>query len=179
MNSGTIKQSELKTYAIWQPIPEAAENIKQARLRKRKTVFLSHSQMDRDLAKGLQNRLRNQDVDLYIDWEDTSMPETPNRETAAIIQERIHTCDILLFLATQNSLQSRWCSWELGYADGKKSHDSIVVVPTLDDEGHYYGNEYIQLYNRLILTSELEKYGVFAPAAERGALFESFARRIR
>lgn len=179
MIAGTIKQSELRTYAVRQAMMESAANIKQAKLFGRATVFLSHSHKDQEIAKGLKNRLREQDVDLYIDWQDSTMPETPNRETAEKIQERILTCDIFLFLATRNSLQSRWCPWEIGFADGKKSHDRIVVVPTQDDQGQYYGNEYMQLYHRLIITAEMRKYGVFAPAADRGALFEKFARQVK
>jgi hypothetical protein len=54
-----------------------------------------------------------------------------------------------MFLATPNSMVSRWCPWEIGYADGKKTLDAIVIVPTKDDAGRFYGNEYLQLYRRL------------------------------
>ena len=37
-----------------------------------------------------------------------------------------------MYLATPNSAKSRWCPWEIGYADGKKDPRSIVVIATSD-----------------------------------------------
>lgn len=112
------------------------------------TAFLCHSHVDKELAEGLQVWLAEQGVDLYIDWKDSTMPEAPNRETAQRIQRRIVSSDWFLFLATANSKASRWCPWELGYADGKKNLNQIAIVPTADGRGTY-GNEYLQLYRRL------------------------------
>jgi hypothetical protein len=115
------------------------------------TGFLCHSHLDKELAEGLQVVLAEQGVDLYIDWKDATMPETPDRETAQRIQTRIRNCNWFLFLATANSRASRWCPWELGYADGKKQWDQIAIVPTADSRGTH-GNEYLQLYRRIDAT---------------------------
>jgi hypothetical protein len=112
------------------------------------TAFLCHSHLDKELAEGLQVVLSEQGVQLYIDWKDASMPPEPNRETAARIQQRIKSCDWFLFLATANSMASRWCPWELGYADGQKQPDRIAVVQT-SDSSTTHGNEYMQLYRRV------------------------------
>ncbi|RZI86777.1 MAG: hypothetical protein EOP38_00320 [Rubrivivax sp.] len=56
------------------------------------TAFLSHSHLDRNLAEGLQILLKEQGWDLYIDWQDTTMPDTPDRQTAQNIQSRIKSC---------------------------------------------------------------------------------------
>jgi hypothetical protein len=77
------------------------------------------------------------------------MPERPTRRTAERIQEKIRGCNVFLFLATSNSMSSRWCPWEIGYADGVKRVDSILVIPTQDGWGTVYGNEYLQLYRHL------------------------------
>lgn len=82
------------------------------------------------------------------------MPASPNRETAAKIKDRIVACDYFLFLATANSMASRWCPWEVGYADGKKSIDQILLIPTTDDQGRFHGNEYLQLYRRIMLADD-------------------------
>ena len=120
----------------------------QARAGMQKTAFLCHSHRDDKLAEGLQALLAEQGVELYIDWKDASMPSETNRETASRIQHRIKTCDWFLFLATANSMASRWCPWELGYADGQKQSDRIAVVPT-SDSTTTHGNEYMQLYRRI------------------------------
>lgn len=77
------------------------------------------------------------------------MPETPDRTTAAKIKMKIISLEYFLFLATENSMRSRWCPWEIGYADGKKALDKLLVIPTRDDAGRYHGNEYLQLYRRI------------------------------
>ncbi|MEB0222887.1 toll/interleukin-1 receptor domain-containing protein [Pseudomonas sp. 10S4] len=113
------------------------------------TAFLSHSHKDATLALGLQEMLKNQGWDVYIDWQDQTMPDTPDGETAFNIKVAIVRADWFLFLATQNSMASRWCPWKIGFADGKKAHERIAIVPTMDNHGHFYGNEYLSLYNKI------------------------------
>ena len=45
-------------------------------------------------------------------------------------------------------MASRWCPWELGFADGKKSLDSILIVPTSEGTS-IHGNEYLSLYRHI------------------------------
>lgn len=114
-----------------------------------KTAFLCHSHKDRELAEGLQALLREAGLDLYIDWQDETMPDKPSRETAQRIRRRIEDNQLFLYLATGNSAHSKWCPWELGYADGKKSDQRIIVIPTRDTAGGEHGNEYGHLYRRI------------------------------
>jgi hypothetical protein len=142
-----INQSELLNAGQRRPLLKS-----QVRAGLQKTAFLCHSHRDDKLAEGLQALLAEQGVALYIDWKDASMPPEPNRETAARIQHHIKTCDWFLFLATANSMASRWCPWELGYADGQKQPDRIAIVPTSDSTSTH-GNEYMHLYRRIDATS--------------------------
>lgn len=136
-----------------------------------RTGFLCHSHLDRELAVGMQTSLREQGFDLYIDWQDLTMPGTPDAETAAKLRNRIVTCDWFLFLATANSMESRWCPWELGYADGKKPNDKIAIVPTRDRQ-NTHGNEYLQLY-RYIDVASGGGLGMFGAASRQGVLVSS------
>ncbi|TCU33511.1 hypothetical protein [Rhizobium azibense] len=77
------------------------------------------------------------------------MPERPDRRTAEKIQAKIRDLEMFFFLATQNSMASRWCPWEIGYADGVKSLNRILVIPTRDSRGVTHGNEYLELYRHL------------------------------
>ena len=138
-----IAQSELLRAGQRQPLLKS-----QFRAGLQKTAFLCHSHRDSALAEGLQALLAEQGVALYIDWQDASMPPEPNRVTAARLQERIKASDWFLFLATANSMASRWCPWELGYADGQAPLDRIAIVPT-SDGSTTHGNEYLQLYRRV------------------------------
>jgi len=131
------------------------------------SAFLCHSHKDRTLAEGLQQLLKDAGVDLYIDWQDPEMPDQPNRETADRIKNRIAQTDRFIFLATENSMKSRWCPWEIGIADGRKQNDHILLVPTQDARGSYYGNEYLQLYRR-IDENTLRQLSVFRPGWASG-----------
>ena len=121
------------------------------------TAFLCHSHEDSDLVEKVQEYLLAKGWNVYIDWKDTGMPATPNRETASKLQERMRQCDWFLFLATANSMESRWCPWELGYSDGVKGKDWIIIIPTIGSSGTAYGNEYMQLYRRIDYTLGSER----------------------
>ncbi len=98
------------------------------------------------------------------------MPDTPDRQTAERIQQRIIELDWFFFLATDNSMKSRWCPWEIGYADGKKQLNSILILKTIDNYGNYYGNEYLKLYRYLSRCAD-NTYRVFGAAQEYGGIF--------
>lgn len=129
----------------------APHTFQQAKSMGIKTAFLSHSHRDKELALNVETYLNNAGLQVYIDWLDETMPEKPNRETAQRIKERIKATDVFLLLATVNSMASRWCPWEIGYADGVKHIDQIVIIPT-QSAGSTYGNEYIDLYRRIDTT---------------------------
>jgi hypothetical protein len=125
-----------------------AKTLTEARARRLKTVFLCHSHRDSELVEGLVTLLQEAGWSAYVDWADAQMPEKPNRTTAARLQEKIGELDYFLFLATANSMSSRWCPWEIGYANGKMSIDRIIVCATTDGT-ITNGTEYLDLYRRL------------------------------
>jgi hypothetical protein len=122
------------------------ESLNEKKASTNRTAFLCHSHKDEVFVLGLIAIFEEAGVDLYVDWKDHSMPETPNEETARKIQDRIHKADIFLFLATANSKASRWCPWEIGYADS--SNKGVYIIPTSDNYGSY-GNEYLDLYPKI------------------------------
>ncbi len=149
-----------------------AKSLSEAKSYGLQTAFLCHSHKDKELAIGLQNLLKENGWNLYIDWQDNEMPEIPDNYTANKIKSRIVDTNWFLFLATQNSTSSRWCPWEIGYADSAKQHEKIIIVPTEDDNGRFYGNEYLQLYRKLTdasnTTINKSGYAVFSPGATQG-----------
>lgn len=161
INTRTLKSASYRRSGIF------AGSITEARSKGIKTAFLCHSHKDEILAKGLQQILREDGWDVYIDWQDNELPESPDRVTAKKIQEKIKASDWFLFLATQNSRSSRWCPWEIGYADSIKGYDGIMIIPTEGDDG-WGGNEYLQLYKRID-----HAHDRFAPSKEGYAVFGS------
>ncbi|MDZ7921678.1 toll/interleukin-1 receptor domain-containing protein [Rhodoferax sp.] len=143
----TLSIAELRSAAS-RPVPVIARSINEARTLGVKTAFLCHSHQDAELAKGLVQLMAATGWRVYIDWQDTAMPSTPNAETAERIKQKIRDLGYFIFLATENSMASRWCPWEIGYADGKKQIDQIFIVPTTDGT-RTHGNEYLQLYRKI------------------------------
>lgn len=110
------------------------------------TVFLSHSHHDKKLVEGTVARIEENGWKVYVDWNDTSMPRETNKVTAANIKRTIRDARYFLFLATKNSMESVWCPWEIGFADGVLRNEQILIIQTEDDGGRFHGNEYLQLY---------------------------------
>lgn len=148
-----------------------ASTSAEARNRGMRTAFLCHSHKDQDLVKGFVRMLHESGWSVYVDWNDTSMPSTPNQETARKIREKIVQLDYFILLATENSMASRWCPWELGCADGKKPNERILVVPTTE-HGREHGNEYVGLYRR-IDSNSLGHMQVFSPGSSYGTAVRS------
>jgi hypothetical protein len=151
-------------------ISKTADSLMEARRFGLKSAFLCHSHKDVQLVEGLIVLLRDNGWRVYVDWKDTGMPERPSRETAEQIQSRIRSCEYFLFLATSNSMGSRWCPWEIGFADGVKNIDAIFVVPT-SDSFNTYGNEYLDLYRKIDL-SQYDRLLALRPKEQRGTLIE-------
>ena len=95
-------------------------------------VFLSHSHHDKfntDLVHQAKRILGDQHVRLWVDSEDSTMPEYTSPETAELLKERIEEFGKFIMLATVYALQSPWCGWELGIADSMIGMDNVVVWP--------------------------------------------------
>ncbi|MGO8932007.1 MAG: toll/interleukin-1 receptor domain-containing protein [Limisphaerales bacterium] len=171
-----VSLESLEAYAREYGLRKRAASLYEAKATRQETAFLCHSHKDQERAKGLQVYLEKMGWNVYIDWEDSTMPDTPAGETADRIQKRIKASGWFLFLATPNSTASRWCPWEIGYADGVKQRDAIVIIPTTDRTGAWYGNEYLQLYRRIEVTTT-SKLAAFAPGATTGGVLVESMRR--
>ncbi len=152
---------------------QVAKSVVEARVQGLKTAFLCHSHQDSLLAQGLVQLLGENGWKVYIDWQDTSLPAVPSRATALKIQRRIKSADYFLFLATPKSLASRWCPWEIGYADGTKLIDRMFVITTSGVSGVEYGSEYLGIY-RHITWADTDELAAWEPGDTRyGVLIES------
>lgn len=145
---------------------------------KLKKAFLCHSHKDKSLVEGMIVLLRESGVELYVDWLDNTLPEKPDKRTAEKIQNKISNSDIFLFLATDNSMNSRWCPWEIGYADA--SSINIFVIPT-SLNNNTYGNEYLELYQRIDMGNVGGKLvlSTFLPGEKSGYILKEKLERLK
>lgn len=125
-----------------------AASLRESAIGAKRSVFLCHSHKDQRLVAGFLRKLDDDGWNAYVDWKDGTLPENPSAVTASKIKTKIAELDFFFFLATPNSMASRWCPWEIGLADGVKHRSSIFVIPTSGSDGTH-GNDYIQLYQRI------------------------------
>lgn len=112
-------------------------------------IFLSHSSDDNDLIAGLKLILQEDfGFKVYVDWNDPQL--NPNRilpETASILRQRMSKCKSLVYAFSENSKESKWMPWELGYFDGiKESMVAVLPIETVNSRS-IKGSEYVGLYN--------------------------------
>jgi len=126
-----------------------SRTLSEAKSKRQPTAYLSYSPKDEEIARGLQVLFSENGWNVHIDWDKTNNADIPDMRTASSIKDKIAALDWFIFLGTPNSTGSLWLPWELGFADGKKSQDKIIIVSTTDEAGRCYGDEYTQLYRHI------------------------------
>ena len=130
------------------------------------SIFLSHSHNDKDVVEQAKIFFENLQISIYVDWADQTMPDQTNGLTATKIKNQIITGnDKFILLATNNAVTSKWCNWEVGIADPfKLPHKKMALLPLADNNGVWFGNEYLQIYPRIERgTSSTNEYWVWNP----------------
>ncbi|MCH4828060.1 TIR domain-containing protein [Planococcus halocryophilus] len=120
-------------------------------------VFLSHSFLDAEVILGLKSALEEKNYTVYVDWiEDKQLSRNNvNSETANQLRMRMKNCSSLFFATSDNSSNSKWMPWELGYFDGLKNKVAIIPIKKSSfDSNNFSGQEYLGLYDYVI-----EQYG--------------------
>lgn len=120
---------------------------KQFEVNKKYDLFISHSYMDKELVEVLYKIFEESGYEVYIDWKEEKLQNRENvsADTARILKNRINSCSGLSFIATGNVVNSKWCPWELGYADGKKNRAAILPI-LKEQSSQYKGMEYLGMY---------------------------------
>ncbi len=171
-----FSEKKLRSYNTYQFNESADRILKKSASITKYTVFLSHSHKDSDLANGLKNHLAELGLGIYIDIQDSDLSQSTDRTTAIRIKNKIKELNYFFLLATNNAVQSRWVPWELGVADGHKDFEKILVIPVEDDYGRFEGNEYLQVYKRLVIANN-GNTAVFNPReTTNGILVESYLK---
>jgi hypothetical protein len=112
-------------------------------------IFLSHAIIDADIVLGTRTILQRFGYSVYVDWlVDIELDRsTVTPETAAHLKWRMHQCDTLFYLSTENAPTSKWMPWELGYFDAH-SDGRVAILPVVKNPGEerFRGQEYLGLY---------------------------------
>lgn len=114
-------------------------------------IFLSHSFHDAELILGVRTILQRAGKRVYVDWiDDPELDRTKvSKLTASRLRERMNQCSSLIYAARKAASSSKWMPWELGYFDGRKSAESVAIMPLVAYPGENLGQEYLGLYPTL------------------------------
>jgi TIR domain len=93
-------------------------------------VFISHSQADRGMFSTLIAALKGQNISV---WDRRIM--YAGKSLKDQLKEAIKTCDVSVFLATQNSLKSEWCRAEIGAFWGAGKDVVVFIYDSKISEG--------------------------------------------
>ena len=129
----------------------SSANLREAAMKAKPTdrfdVFLSHARVDEDVVYGAKRELERYGFSVYVDWiVDTQLDRSKvTSETAETLRDRMRQCKGLLYVHSENSDDSRWMPWELGYFDGYAQRAAIlpVVEPVINE---FKGVEYLGIY---------------------------------
>ena len=110
------------------------------------SVFLSHKHDEFEELRDAVALLRSSGVSIYIDTNDEGMPKITNGLTATRLKDKIRSNKKFILLATEASISSKWCNWELGYGDAHKYLDNIALLIVKNDNAIWSGNEYLKIY---------------------------------
>ena len=110
-------------------------------------IFLSHSYLDKEIIIGIKTELENFGFSVYVDWiEDSHLNRrdvTP--ENVLLIKKRMKTSKCLLLATSNNSSDSKWMPWELGFMDGYREKVAIFPISTSNSYS-FKGTEYLSIY---------------------------------
>ena len=133
-------------------IANAREVLARSRRRDGQTVFLSHSHKDEKHLPLIITILENHGATVYVDVQDSTLPDAPSVETAQILRENLKACRKFIVFVTTASKDSKWIPWELGLGDGSKTPSNVAIIPAAQLEGDqaWAEREYLGLYDRII-----------------------------
>lgn len=144
---GILTKEYLKSeYLKMSPEKRALYNNIKFTAKNKYDVFISHSYMDKELINVLYEMFNKCGYNVFIDWKNEELQDRGkvNEIVALKLKLYMQNSDGLLYISTDNSSQSKWCPWELGYVDGLKNR--VAILPILDSVKKFEGQEYLGIY---------------------------------
>lgn len=141
-------------------------------------VFVSHSSADKKFITKVLLFLKfaKGGISGYVDWQDPAMQHPTNAETAVLLKDRIKRAEKIIYVVTNDSLKSVWCSWELGFADRDKGIENIALLAIRPNNGYWKNNEYLDEYPWITYEDSLFKVNM--PKGYSMSLYEWLNRKF-
>lgn len=133
-------------------------NESYSRDKTRPMIFLSHKHDEVNILQDVIAFLKDEGVDVYVDWMDEDMPAYTNAETAVKLKQRIRIANKFILVATPGAINSKWCNWELGLGDAAKYIEHIALFPINRSYQSFNGAEYLKIYPYIDFEDGYGKY---------------------
>ena len=117
--------------------------------------FISHSSKDKDQVRECIKNLNNKGKTCYCDWsmdDDFLKRIYTNEYTKEVLKVRMEQSKHLIFLRTDNSIESKWVEFELEYFENQKK--KIFVINNIDDNFRKYEKFYFEKKEKI----KIKKY---------------------
>lgn len=114
-------------------------------------TFFAHSSDDIELIKKIIEYFYMLGAKPYIDKDDMELPEKTDIDTAKKLKSNIDACKRFVLVVTDNSINSKWVSWELGLAGMLKTYENVAILPieSVNVSERFIGNEYFGIYKQI------------------------------
>lgn len=158
INESQLKsfRKSTKTYNL--TLNESLRSFKNESKYLKTKIFLSHKHDELEQLEGAISFLKDNGIEVYIDWLDGGMPKNTSGETAVRLKEKIRENDKFIFLATEGAINSKWCNWELGLGDAAKYINNLAILPVKKDYSDFTGNEYLEIYPFIVQFDNLKYF---------------------
>ena len=100
------------------------------------------------------------------------MTHETNAQTAINLKDRIKNAKKVIYVVTQESLKSAWCSWEIGYADCSKGINDIAILAIKPNNGRWKKQEYLQQYPWISYDIREHQFMVTNPNGNKKTLYD-------
>lgn len=114
-------------------------------------TFFAHSTSDMELISNIIKYFYMLGAKPYIDKDDMELPEKTDIDTAKKLKSNIDACKRFVLVVTDNSINSKWVSWELGLAGMLKTYENVAILPieSINVSERFIGNEYFGIYKQI------------------------------
>jgi hypothetical protein len=92
-------------------------------------VFLSHSSIDKPFVRRLAGRIRKAGFDVWLD----ELEVLPGDSIPARLAGALEGCRVVIVVISEESLKSKWLSYELNIAIERMVKGLCRVIPVLKD----------------------------------------------